>query len=220
LSLVGYPSSSKRLLRCQNSALLFLSTTSGGSRSGLLSPRALRARTGSLLQDSLLLSAHLRYPEAPSGTGPSVCGTQPETHPRVLDHRNSAPSLAHRGKRGSFVRVHAHVGARNSVGDHCSATNGRELQLLAAAISEESCEATMARRQVFHSSPTKDGWKVTQSREILSTHSTQKEAEAAAIKAGRAAQAAGSTAQAVLHKSDGTIREERTFGNDPRRSKG
>jgi Uncharacterized protein conserved in bacteria (DUF2188) len=78
----------------------------------------------------------------------------------------------------------------------------------------------MAKRQVFHSSPAKTGWKVTQSGKTISTHDTQKAAEAAAVSAGRAAEAGGGTGQAILHKADGTIREERTYGADPRRTKG
>lgn len=75
-------------------------------------------------------------------------------------------------------------------------------------------------RQVFHSSPSKDGWKVTHSGTTVSTHTTQSESEAAAVAAGRKVLAAGGTAQAVLHKADGTIREERTYGDDPRKSRG
>ncbi|MER9883113.1 DUF2188 domain-containing protein [Mesorhizobium sp. M0118] len=78
----------------------------------------------------------------------------------------------------------------------------------------------MPKRSVFHSVPSKDGWKVTQSKQTISTHETQKAAEAAAINAGRAAQGGGGLGQAVLHKSDGTIREERTYGADPVKSKG
>lgn len=78
----------------------------------------------------------------------------------------------------------------------------------------------MAKRSVFHSSPSKDGWKVTQSGNTVSTHPTQKASEAAATAAGRAAEKAGGKGQAVLHKSDGTIREERTYGADPQKSKG
>lgn len=78
----------------------------------------------------------------------------------------------------------------------------------------------MAKRSVFHSSPTKNGWKVTQSGTTISEHKTQKASEAAAINAGRAAQNGGGLGQAILHKSDGKIREERTYGADPRKSKG
>jgi hypothetical protein len=78
----------------------------------------------------------------------------------------------------------------------------------------------MARRQVFHSSPSRDGWKVTQSGKTVSTHETQKQAEAAAIAAGRKVLAGGGSGQAILHKANGQIREERTYGGDPTRYKG
>lgn len=78
----------------------------------------------------------------------------------------------------------------------------------------------MAARKVFHSSPTKTGWKVTQGGKTISTHDTQKASEAAAIAAGRGAQTEGGKGQAVLHKANGTIREERTYGADPERTKG
>lgn len=78
----------------------------------------------------------------------------------------------------------------------------------------------MAKRSVFHSVPSKDGWRVTQSKETVSVHKTQKEAEAAATAAGRAAEQAGGKGQAVLHKADGTIREERTYGADPTKTPG
>lgn len=42
----------------------------------------------------------------------------------------------------------------------------------------------------------------------------------AAVKSGRDAQASGGKGQAVLHKSDGKIREERTYGADPRKTPG
>jgi Uncharacterized protein conserved in bacteria (DUF2188) len=78
----------------------------------------------------------------------------------------------------------------------------------------------MPRRNVFHSSPTRDGWKVTQSGKTISEHKTQKASEAAATAAGRAAERAGGLGQAVLHKSNGQIREERTYGADPRKTPG
>ncbi|ARP67145.1 DUF2188 domain-containing protein [Mesorhizobium japonicum] len=78
----------------------------------------------------------------------------------------------------------------------------------------------MAKRTVFHSSPSKSGWKVTQGGNTVSDHKTQKASEAAATAAGRAVHKAGGLAQAVLHKAKGTIREERTYGADPRKTKG
>ncbi|WOH64130.1 DUF2188 domain-containing protein [Bradyrhizobium sp. BWA-3-5] len=78
----------------------------------------------------------------------------------------------------------------------------------------------MTKRQVFHSVPKGDGWVVKKGGEVVSNHRTQKASEAAAVKAGHRAQDSGGLGQAVLHKSDGTIREERTYGNDPRTIKG
>ena len=75
-------------------------------------------------------------------------------------------------------------------------------------------------RKVFHSSLTKTGWVVTEGGETVSRHSNQKGAETAARKAGRKTQAEGGLGQAVLHKRDGMIREERTYGKDPERTPG
>jgi uncharacterized protein DUF2188 len=78
----------------------------------------------------------------------------------------------------------------------------------------------MAKRQVFHSVPKGNAWAVEQHGKVVSSHRTQKASEAAAIKAGHRAQDAGGLGQAVLHKSNGQIREERTYGADPRNIKG
>ncbi|MGY5810222.1 DUF2188 domain-containing protein [Rhizobium sp. LEGMi198b] len=78
----------------------------------------------------------------------------------------------------------------------------------------------MAKREVFHSSPSKEGLKVTSGGKTVSTHKSQAEAESAATAAGRAAHNKGALAQAVLHKGDGTIREERTYGDDPWKTPG
>jgi hypothetical protein len=79
----------------------------------------------------------------------------------------------------------------------------------------------MAERRIFHSILTKnDGWVVKAEGEILSRHGSQEESEAAAIVHGHRVYEAGGLAQAVLHKSDGTIREERTYGGDPERTPG
>jgi Uncharacterized protein conserved in bacteria (DUF2188) len=76
------------------------------------------------------------------------------------------------------------------------------------------------KRKVFHSVPTKTGWKVESNQRTISTHRTQAASEKAAIRAGHKAQDAGGMGQAVLHKENGRIREERTYGGDPRRTKG
>ena len=76
-------------------------------------------------------------------------------------------------------------------------------------------------RQVFHAILTKkDGWVVLLDQQVLSRHANQKEAEEAAIAEGRATYEGGGLGQAVLHKSDGTIREERTYGRDPEKTPG
>ena len=78
----------------------------------------------------------------------------------------------------------------------------------------------MAKRTKIESAPMKEGWKVTEDGKMTSTHATQKESEAVAIARGNAIHDAGGLAQAKLKKSDGTIREERTYGSDPRKTKG
>jgi hypothetical protein len=75
-------------------------------------------------------------------------------------------------------------------------------------------------RQVFNSSLSKKGWIVTKGGKTISSHDSQKEAEAAAIAAARGVYDGGGLGQAVLHKKDGTIREERTYGKDPERTPG
>ncbi len=75
-------------------------------------------------------------------------------------------------------------------------------------------------RKVYHSVPTKDGWVVKQGGKTVSNHRTQAASEKAAVSRGHQAQNSGGLGQAVLHKADGKIREERTYGADPRRTKG
>lgn len=78
----------------------------------------------------------------------------------------------------------------------------------------------MPKRIVFHSTRRHGGWKVSRDGETVSVHGTQIEAETAAIKRARELWRQGILAQVKLHKKNGRIREERTYGNDPRRSKG
>lgn len=82
--------------------------------------------------------------------------------------------------------------------------------------------ARTPKRETFHSTPNPQGkgWVVQQGGEVVSRHRKQETSERAAIKAGHAARDAGGLGQAVLHKTDGTIREERTYGSDPRRTPG
>ena len=76
------------------------------------------------------------------------------------------------------------------------------------------------KRKVYHSSPTKEGWKVTSGGQTVSNHQTQQASEKAAIRRGHQAENSGGLGQAVLHKKDGRIREERTYGKDPRKTPG
>ena len=78
----------------------------------------------------------------------------------------------------------------------------------------------MASRAVFHSVNRKGTWTVTRSNQAVSTHDTQLESETAARRLGRSAFERGGLGQAVLHRSDGEIRTEHTYGKDPERFPG
>ena len=71
-------------------------------------------------------------------------------------------------------------------------------------------------RETFHSFLTANGWVVTLNGRKMSRHETQAESEAAAIVAAFKAYENGGLGKAVLHESDGWIREERTYGRDPK----
>lgn len=75
-------------------------------------------------------------------------------------------------------------------------------------------------RQVFHSALTRDGWAVIHNEKVVTRHSDQSDAEAAAISLGRQAYDKGGLGQAVFHDRDGIIKEERTYGEDPERTPG
>ena len=68
--------------------------------------------------------------------------------------------------------------------------------------------------------PKGEGWVVENQGTVVSKHRKQATAEAAAIKAGHKAEDSGGLGQAVLHKADGTICEERTYGADPKKTPG
>jgi hypothetical protein len=78
----------------------------------------------------------------------------------------------------------------------------------------------MKMRRVFHSSNTKKGWVVTSEGKVVEGFNTQAEAEAEAMRLGKKAEEDGGLGQAVLHKADGEIEEERTYGEDRRRHPG
>ena len=75
-------------------------------------------------------------------------------------------------------------------------------------------------RKVYHSVPTETGWKVEHKGRTVSNHRTQAASEAAAVTLGHQAENKGGLGQAVLHKTNGRIREERTYGADPRKTPG
>lgn len=77
-------------------------------------------------------------------------------------------------------------------------------------------------REVFHSVPSKtgNGWDMEHKGEVISRHRIQANSEKAAVKAGHKAEDAGGLGQAVLHKGNGTVREERTYGADPKKTPG
>ena len=74
----------------------------------------------------------------------------------------------------------------------------------------------MARR-TFHVSPFGEGWKVAAEGEDLEVVRDNK--DDAVAEAKRLAQE-GELGQVIVHKQDGTIQEEFTYGDDPRRTPG
>lgn len=76
----------------------------------------------------------------------------------------------------------------------------------------------MAQKPTQHVVPSLDGWmvKTEGAQRASSVHETQTAALAAASSAARE-RGVGSV---VVHRPDGTFREERTYGSDPTKSKG
>jgi hypothetical protein len=75
-------------------------------------------------------------------------------------------------------------------------------------------------RKVFHSVSRKGAWTVTLSNRAVATHGTQAESEKDAKDRARQAYEGGGLGQAVLHRADGSIRIEHTYGKDPERHPG
>jgi hypothetical protein len=79
----------------------------------------------------------------------------------------------------------------------------------------------MSDRQVFHSTHTeKEGWHVLLNGKTVSKHETQRESHEDAKNRARNAFKKGGLGQAVLHKENGTIQTEHTYGKDPERTAG
>lgn len=68
----------------------------------------------------------------------------------------------------------------------------------------------MSRKQ-YHVSPSGSNWKLTLAGVTLSTHITKPPA----IDAGVAVARANQPSQLLIHRADGTIEDERTYGDDP-----
>lgn len=76
----------------------------------------------------------------------------------------------------------------------------------------------MTKRQKMHISPHEKGWQLKKERaeRALKTFKTKKEAVDFGINKARALP----LSQLIIHKKDGKIQEERTYGNDPYPPKG
>lgn len=68
----------------------------------------------------------------------------------------------------------------------------------------------MARKQ-FHVVPSGTNWQVKYSGDVLSTHKLKSDA----VSAGQNVAKANQPSQLVVHKADGTIEYEYTYGDDP-----
>lgn len=66
-------------------------------------------------------------------------------------------------------------------------------------------------RKVYHVVPAGSDWQVKHQGAVISTHRTKE----AAVDAGRRVAIASQPSQLVIHKSDGTIETEYTYGDDP-----
>lgn len=75
--------------------------------------------------------------------------------------------------------------------------------------------AKKSTRQVFHSVHRMGEWQVTSNKQAVASHPTQAACEADARERARAAFDAGGQGQAILHRADGVIKTEHTYGNDP-----
>jgi hypothetical protein len=76
----------------------------------------------------------------------------------------------------------------------------------------------MSGRRVFHVVPTERGWSLQMEGRKNSWDFFPTQAEA--VQEGIRIAAAQEPGQLIIHKKDGTIQEERTYGEDPRSSRG
>lgn len=71
-------------------------------------------------------------------------------------------------------------------------------------------------RKVFHVVPNGTNWQVKHNGGVLTSHYTKE----AAVEKGRAYAKANEPSQLVVHKADGTIEYEYTYGDDPHPPRG
>jgi hypothetical protein len=76
----------------------------------------------------------------------------------------------------------------------------------------------MNKRQTFHVTPTKAGWNV--KREGAQRSAKTFDTKQDAVDFGRETAKNQPLGQLIIHKKDGTIQEERTYGKDPFPPKG
>lgn len=74
----------------------------------------------------------------------------------------------------------------------------------------------MTTRNVYRVLPDGGNWKVTHETVVLSHHYLKSDA----VEAGKKVAKANTPSQLVIHRADGTIEEEFTYGNDPYPPKG
>jgi hypothetical protein len=76
----------------------------------------------------------------------------------------------------------------------------------------------MSRRTVYHVTRDKGGWKVT----LKGAHraSARTDTRVEAVQRGKELARAAPPGQVIIHREDGVIQTEYTYGKDPERSKG
>lgn len=66
-------------------------------------------------------------------------------------------------------------------------------------------------RNVYHVVPSGTNWQVKHNQEVLSNHTYKEDA----VDKGREYALANQPSQLVIHRADGTIETEHTYGDDP-----
>jgi hypothetical protein len=85
------------------------------------------------------------------------------------------------------------------------------LQSCKLASSNDTKGVNLATRKVYRVLPAGASWQVKHEGIVLSTHITKQQA----IESGRAVAKANAPSQLVVHRADGTIEYEWTYGDDP-----